>query len=492
VLFLVEQIVSKHCDKVELLVINNCSTDDTVALLAPLESKGVTLVNRSVHLPSAEANMFASLEHCRGRYIWFHGDDDIPVVQTVEWLLQTLGSDDVDMYIFNGVAIDNDGGQTSERFLKMNRTYLDLIGDDIVFACGFLYTLAGISNVVLRRSKASGKLAKEIIGLQEIYAHVVWLLRCFSSSRVRLIAQPLVFYRVDDPQKTYDHFVRYAIRNKIGNHYVWSFGLIRLLKYLLESGTLSAEGISRIYDGRRDGTRFRALDDTIHHIYLQIKSGIFSEEKRNIVTKEEFNLARDFLYRVDLFSFDSMAVLEKLIVMQERKNKVIFWRRKVDRLCKQFEEVFRAQHKDNYYRPLRSGTLMGFRIYKTPSGFVALSNKIHHRREEILSYMDPLDEYPNVLVGESLELVQVSVARTIQDQQKLALSNHDSAAIQVADGLYQIGHNIKIIGDLSHKLSGLRTDEIELQRQSTFALRLLTYRLLFGPLRRVWVWALKK
>ncbi|MHB8248727.1 MAG: glycosyltransferase family 2 protein [Acidithiobacillus sp.] len=494
VLFLVEQIVSQHRDKVELLVVNNCSTDDTIALLTPLESKGVTLINRSVHLPSAEANMFASLEFCRGRYIWFHGDDDIPVVGTVEWLLTTIESGDVDMYIFNSMAIDINGAPTSERFLKMNSAHVDLSGDSVVFSCGFLYVLAGISTVVFRRSMAFADVAKEIANLQEIYAHVAWLLRCFARSRVRIVAQSLVSYRTDDTQRSFTHFKRYAKRKKIGDHFVWSFGLIRLLQYLLDSGTLSAGGISRIYDGRRDGTRFRLLDETVYQIYLQMKSGMFSKERRNLVSRKDFKLAREFLYRVDLFSFDTMSILEELLSMLERRPKDIFWRRKAINVCQRFERVFFAQHAENFYRPIKAGLLMGYRIYRTPSGFVALSDSAHHRRESVLSYIDPLEAYPDILTGITLEAVQARIVQVVAEQTNFASqpSNLVSAASQIADALHHIGHNIQVIGQASHTLSGLRAHEVEIQRQSTFALRLLTYRLFFGPLRHAWRWTRRK
>ena len=494
VLFLVEQVVSRHRDKVELIVVNNCSTDDTISLLAPLESMGVTLVNRSVHLPSAEANMFASLELCRGRYIWFHGDDDIPVVQTVEWLLTTIESNDVDMYVFNSMSIDIDGAPTSERFLKINSSYLDLSGDDVTFACGFVYALAGISTVIFRRSIALVDVVKEITNLQEIYSHVVWLLRCFANSRVRIVAQPLVFYRNDDPKRQFSHFKRYARRKEIGDHFIWSFGLIRLLQYLLDSGTLSAGGISRIYDGRRDGTRFRLLDETVNQIYLQMKSGIFSKEERNLVSRKDFNLARDFLYRVDLFSFDTMSILEELLSILERRQKDMFWRRKAIDACQRFERVFFAQHAENFYRPLKVGILMDYRIYRTPTGFAALSGSAHHQRESVLSYIDPLEAYPNILTGITLEAVQARIVQVVAEQINFSSrpSSLVSAASQMADGLHHIGHNMQVIGQASHTLSGLRAHEVEIQRQSTFALRLLTYRLFFGPLRHVWRWSLRK
>lgn len=439
--------------------------------------------------------MFASLEFCRGRYIWFLGDDDIPVVETVERSLTAIESNDVDMYIFNGMSIDINGALTSERMLKINSPYLDLSSmDDVTFACGFVYVLAGISNLIFRRSIALVDVVEEISDLPEIYSHVVWLLRCFANSRVRIVAQPLVSYRSDDPQRKLGHFKRYARRKEIGDHFIWSFGLVRLLQYLLDSGTLSAGGISRIYDGRTDGTRFRLLDEVVNQIYLQIKSGTFSKEKRNLVSRKDFGLARDFLYRVDLFSFDTMSILEELLGILERKSHDIFWRRKAINAYQRFERVFSAQFAENFYRPVKAGMLLNYRIYRTPVGFVALSDTAHHRRESVLSYIDPLEEYPDVLTGITLETVQARIVQVVEDQRSFFSRplNLASAAWQIADGLHHIGHNALVIGQASQTLSGLRAHEVEIQRQSTFALRLLTYRLFFGPLRHAWRWIRRK
>lgn len=488
VLYLLEHIVPRHRSDVELLVVNNCSTDETLSLLSPLVARGVTLINREEHLPSAEANMFASVEFCRGRYIWFHGDDDIPIPRTVEWLLEALVSDDVDLLISNGISIDIDGATIVDRVLKMNASHIDVIGGDIVFACGFLNVLAGISGVVFRRSMADMTAAREISGLQEIYAHVAWLIHCFSRARVRILARPLVYYRTDDPIKTLKHFKRYAKRNGIGDHYVWSFGLIKLLNYLLDSGDLSADEIGRIYDGRRDGTRFRFIDQIVHSIYEQTLDGIKDKNPRNRVSREALKGAKDFLYRVDLFSFDTMVILDKLVDEQCRTDSNRFLRRlRTHSLSKEFERVYFAQLSDNFYRSIAVGRLMNYRIYRTPVGFVALADAVHDRRESILSHIDPVEEYPDVVTSAQLETVQHIIIEIVEQQQLMSREesgNPVTPIAEIANSMRRISDDVHASVHTADLLARLRTTEVEISRQSTYVFRLLSYRLLLAPLRR--------
>ncbi len=489
VLYLLEHVVSKHTRVIELLVTNNCSTDDTLELLAPLQAHGLRLVTHAQHLPSAEANMFASVALCQGRFIWFHGDDDIPVPDTVELLIKTLLADDVDMLISNSASIDMDGVMITDRLLKMNHSHVDLTSGDIVFAAGFLHILAGISGVVFRKAMADVALARSISEVQEIYAHVVWLLRCFSRARVRILGQPLVYYRTDDPRKTLRHFEKYARTKGIGDHSVWSFGLIRLLNILLESGDLRAADIGRIYDGRRDGTRFRLVDQIIHQLYLQVRASRSDASTRNRVSDEMLRQAMSFLFKVDLFSFDTLSLLQAILTIQNRNPgfKGVFVRRELARLYKQFEKTYFAQLSENYYRPLRIGRSVNYTIYRTPVGFVALSEAAHAWREQVLSFLDPMEVYPEILVDATLEALHHKVAQVVASQQLLAGDEAVSGAPKksLESTLLRITEDLHAIRSVNQELVGLRAQEMEIARQSSYLLRLLTYRPLL-PLRHAW------
>lgn len=490
VIYLLEHVIRRHSGLVELLVVNNASTDDTRELLEPLQGDGLRLVNRDRHLPSAEANMYASMDMCNGRFIWFHGDDDIPVPQTVDYLLGVLADDDVDLFITNSVSIDDSGVILADRLLKINRSYLDLNGRDMVFACGLLHMLAGISSVVVRKSMADVTIAQAISHIQEIYSHVVWLIRCFGRARVRIISRPLVYYRTDEPIKTFRHFKKYAKRRGIGDHYIWSFGLIGLLNYLLDAGDLTGEDIGRIYDGRRDGSRFRMIDELVFQVYMQIMGAMRAGGARNRVSLSEMRGAMELFWKVDLFLFDTIVILKEIVALQNAKygSGILIGRGRIKALCKKFEKTFFAQSEDNFYRPLVAGRLSNYRIYRTPAGFVALSDAVHHRRGEVLSYIDPLEEYPDILVGDQLAVVESRIVKAVgrermsgsEDSQPI---EYFGRKLEVAIG--RVAEDVHAIRTDSHRICGVRVQEVEIFRQGSWLLRLLTYQFLW-PLR--WAW----
>lgn len=483
VVFLLEQVVSKYRESVELLVVDNCSTDDTMLLLAPLFSQGVRLINRERHLPSAEANMFASVELCNGRYIWFHGDDDIPLAASIDGLLTGLIENDVDLYVTNSISIDIDGVILADRLLKMNAPYIDVAGaGQLVFACGFLHVLAGISGVVFRRSMVDMNAAREVSGLQEIYSHVAWLIHCFSHARIRIIARPLVYYRTDVPSQQLQHFKVYAKNKGIGDHYVWSFGLVKLLNYLLDCGDLTAADVARCYDGRRDGTRFHMLDEIIAQIYNQIKSGLKDLDSRNRVSKAEFEDAKRFLYKIDLFSFDTVSILGEILEVQDRYRgrNLYLWRYKVRALSRKFERVFRRQLADGFYRHLTVGSLRNYTIYRTPVGYAALSDEINGDRASVLSYLDPMEKYPEVLTGIEIKVVHDKIEQVVRRQLDLEKAFADPTL-----GVGNLGSALKSIGDGIHAYTASHVQEVEIARQRSYVVRLLGYRLVFVPLRRV-------
>lgn len=490
VLYLLEHVISRHRSCIELLIVNNCSTDNTISYLHPLIEQGVRLINREVHLPSAEANMFASVEFCRGRYVWFHGDDDIPIPGNIESLLSHLHSDEVDLFVTNSITIDAFGKKISDRIFKINNEFVDFTGGKVVCACGFIAGFAGISGVVFRKSMADISVANNISKIQEIYAHVAWLIHCFSQAKIRVLSQPLVYYRVDEEVNTFNHFVKYAKRIGVGNYYVWSFGLIKLLNYLLDSGDLSARDISMIYDVRRNGTRFRLVDQIIYSIFLQIKDSVKDRDPRSFVSQEDIRFATDFFYKIDIFSFDTLTILEEIVSIHSRKSSVykLSVSSRTAKLFRQFQNTFNAQISDNFYRPVTVELVKGYRIYETPVGYVAISDSVHTRIESILCYIDPVDDYPDIITSQSIYDLRNKIIYKMDssepDDNLNDLTIYKSFE-KVLLSLRSINNSIISISKVGNELADMKAHENEIYRQSTFALRLLTFKLFFNAKRFV-------
>ena len=482
--YLLRNVVVSHGGKIELLIVNNCSTDDTTERLSSLVKEGVRVVNREEHLPSAEANMFGAIALCRGRFIWFHGDDDIPILKTIEIVLGMLAADQADLFVANSVSIDTQGIILADRVLKINAACFDVDMSRAVWACGFTYVLAGISAVIFRRSMVDTVVSQEITNVQEIYAHVAWLIRCFTKGRIRILSAPLVYYRTDEPEKTLKHFKIYAERNSIGDYEVWSFGLIRLLRYLWEQRCLTLEDLSRIYDGRRDGTRFRLIDEVIFQMYRQIRAGL-DGGSRNKVLRQDLEKTKEFLCSVDLFAQDTLFILDKLAGETDELKR--------NNLCQEFEILFERRSESSFYRPLLVECLQTYRIYQTPVMFVALSKAAWDRRAEILAWLDPLEEGPDVLVDTSLVGVRGKIDNTERRRRAGLFAgtgavrvNGESGVSGIVDSVNRVGMELRHLSEEMRRNGTLNAQGLEMGRQSTYLWRALSYYLVGARLGKVW------
>lgn len=484
--FILDNILEKHGSEIELIVVNNCSTDDTAALISPYQERGVRLINRADHLPSAEANMFASLDFCSGRYIWFLGDDDIPVPETISDLLESIKKNEADLYVFNPINTDSFGVITSGHLFKMNGRYVDVSGDNIVFACGFTYSLSGISNVVFRREFASKSLAYEVFEIQEIYAHVAWLIRCFSSKKTRICADNIVYYRSDDPVKQFAHFKEYAKKRGLPDRQIWGKGMVDLLAYLVDAGALTFSGVKRIYDGQRDGTRFRLLDEIVNQVYLQVRLSIESHDERNRVKLTDFYVIRDFFYKVDLFLYDLFFLLEKMVNESnaiwergESRGKVV---RRSSGLFEKFEFEFHRILDQNYYVSIFMGRYYNYSLYKSPVGVIGISDTLGSNRREVLSCIDPIDSPPSVYSSSDLDGVFKKIDLIIERQGGISEYGVSKAApdYEIGAALRHIADEIGSLSSAHNSLAETQQETKKMARESSFLWRLLFWRLPFA------------
>lgn len=487
--YLLANVLCKHQGDIEIIVVNNCSTDDTEDLLRGFSEEDVRIINRDVHLHSAESNMFASLQFCRGKYVWFHGDDDIPVPETIDWLMHELSSEDVDMYVFNTQSIDLNGVPISDRTLRLNRHYVDLTGDALVFACGFSYALAGVSNIVFRRSMADLGCVDEITRIQEIYSHVTWLIRCYSAGVTRLCSKFLVYYRNDHPDKTLKHFRQFAIKTGIPDRHVWGIGLASHLKYLVDVGALSYCGVAAIYDGRRDGTRFRLVDEIVMQIFLQVKNYLRNGGDRQYIPREYFSSTREFLYKVDLFLYDTLSILDEFFVVSGKRKCGAMGRFEARRVCaalsSRFERIFHRQLEANHYRAMYVARFMEYTIYRTPCIFVAISDSSLPERSRILSYIDPQEEFPGVLVAHDVRDVEERISITIaSSNENLMLAAHSVIPwYEIIRWLRRISDSVNVLSRSQETASELRRQSTEMLRQVSFPIRWAFWRIPFSPFR---------
>jgi glycosyltransferase involved in cell wall biosynthesis len=412
VLFLKQNLVTLT-DDVEIVVVNNCSSDSTRELIEPLTGNGVKLYNRTEFLETAELNMFHSLELCSGEFVWYHGDDDIPTISTIMYLISMIREDAADLYVFNSPVIDDDGQVLCPKMVSMRNAHLDVSADQLIETAGFGFMLAGISNVIFRREYADIKIAWEAQSIQPLYAHVCWFLACFAHRRSRIVNMPLVYYRNSDGIKQVAHFKKVAARLNVADHHFWGIGMALQFKWLVDRGVITGASLPRIFEGRRDGTRFKLLNECIHKIYTQVSASVIYSERRFQVDSEVLIDVRNFLVSCDLFAYDLFEPILQLheIAKGQRSGE------EFEAIRQTFDRIHRL-HDANVYRNNWQGDRYGYQIYRMACQWVAVKPEIDGGVIAALSVIDLEEQLPLLLLADDLD----TLAGKAAEQSKTALA----------------------------------------------------------------------
>ena len=88
---IVSQITDENKTKVEILVSDNCSTDNTPEVVKSFIERGIPIVyNRNSENLGSDGNFLYCINNASGKYIWLLGDDDYLVEGTLDYLLSFM------------------------------------------------------------------------------------------------------------------------------------------------------------------------------------------------------------------------------------------------------------------------------------------------------------------------------------------------------------------------------------------------------------------
>jgi glycosyltransferase involved in cell wall biosynthesis len=86
--------LSPYEEKTELVVVDNCSTDDTVSVCKKLLNEGLKfkLIQNEKNL-GADGNFKRCVEKSSGEFVWLFGSDDVPISGSVRKIINKLEGD---------------------------------------------------------------------------------------------------------------------------------------------------------------------------------------------------------------------------------------------------------------------------------------------------------------------------------------------------------------------------------------------------------------
>lgn len=383
-----------------MIAVNNKSPDDTQQRLEAISHPSFKVINREVHLDSAEENIIHSLPYASGEYVWFLGDDDILHQNNFASVYDLLEKNEHDILIFNSALISPGGALVRLQTMPMNGWILEADMGRLVETIGMLYTFAGVSNVIQRRSKLDVESGVYWLNVSKIYSHVAWMVDRHRDSKTAFVNSPVVFYRQNDYGD--GHWERVAERFNCQNLYFWSLGLVRLLRALIDRGALTAVQAGLIFELAGDGSRYRLLDDIMFKTFQQIELWVNTDDKRQMYSVEEVEEIASFCELADSMTFDICKSFREAIVTI---NSDVYKPRRAE-LLNGLRDTFMRQYVERQsagqFFTRFAGIVNGYGVYKTASAFVAIKEGDIETRERTLRTVDPLADGRNVLVADTM------------------------------------------------------------------------------------------
>ena len=224
----------------EILISDNHSDPSIDSFIGDLKIFGQTgmpirIIKPPRHYPTAEESLLFGLEHCKSNYIWALGDDDPPNEEGFLLLLEEVRRNKFDLVLFDSNKIRLSGViQHGSAPCSRPEEIQSLL--DFVKRSGFMFSLAGFSNSLLRRPSAKElSIFREIINSEKIYSHVFWMVEIFWNRKFKYIPTPLVFYTDgirDNADAKIETWPALCIQHDVYRLYFWTFGFCQQIKRL--------------------------------------------------------------------------------------------------------------------------------------------------------------------------------------------------------------------------------------------------------------------
>ena len=416
--------------EIEVIVSNNQSTDSTLSDLSALPYSNFVIHTHPEHYPTAEENIFRSVDLCSGSYVWFLGDDDPVNFNNLLYCIEQLKSKKRDCLLFNSMTTKNDGSIALSSPVTMEGEYIDLTVPRLVEAVGFLNTFAGISNLIVKRELLDVTAALRWLGISPIYSHVAWFVECLTGKTVTLYNSSLVRYR----QAAYkaDHWPKMAESLNVPSRYFWSIGLIKLFKELISHRTLTHSNVANIHDVAADGRRYRLLDEMCFNIFQQLECYGETLSRRECLSDEDLVLFRSFIISADPAYFD----IANRLVEGHSHSKSLSSPSDIRRHIKAFSETFPPYFnnwvKESLFGGQFIGVSNGYNLYRTPTNFVGVHVTSGEAHQALTTVGITGDGY-DVVTGTTRQGLLAFVKESAQKRRERALFFETEPEHQVAD-----------------------------------------------------------
>jgi hypothetical protein len=383
---------------VQVVVSDNFSNPDIV-----IESKydfALKLVKTESFLATAEENLSYGIKHSDGVFCWVLGDNDIPIKNGVQHLLNQLQNTEFDICIYNSLAKNNHAEVWDITRVQMEQIVNPMPITDFVKRMGFWSVTAGFSTLVFRRNLFNvsyfDRLHRENL---KIYSHVFAMLFSFHDKNFCAMNIPLVKYSSNsfDNESVLNsdrdlHWINFATNHQHFYRNPWTLAFLKQIDTLEEAGIFRKFELLDVIDQGHLGNRFYIFDAILSFVVDQL---LVEEESilPQKITPAEMNYVLESLYGIDT-QFDE--IIESIRASHFPDKSMIILQSIRNSLISESEQFARRY----------MFSLAGGKVYRSPYGFLWAPFPTSLNKSQ-----KSLTKPYGVLVSETLEALEVEVAK---------------------------------------------------------------------------------
>jgi glycosyltransferase involved in cell wall biosynthesis len=152
---IVQDLAPEAAAKLEILVSDNGSTDDTAARAAPYSAAHGLVYRRNPHNLGYDGNIASLIPAARGEFVWIMGDDDRVAPGALSRLLQLLSDDPADLLLLPGRR-DEEPDTANHASARGITTPVRAELNQFLNSFGLMGTLGGVGHSVFRRRLLTG------------------------------------------------------------------------------------------------------------------------------------------------------------------------------------------------------------------------------------------------------------------------------------------------------------------------------------------------
>ena len=288
----------------QIIISNNSNRD----LDVKLSNLGVIQLKTPHLFITAEQHLFWLIEKVSGDYVWFLGDDDIPIAEGVKKLSTILNLSDFDCYAFNGLR-ERVGRKTPIKMISKSDAYQGKI-QYFYKNVGLLNGPASISLYIMKMEFLKREYINNIENLKApIYSHLTLFIQSFNTANFSYNPIILIKHGKSDKEEgkaITRNWVEHSKESENFYNFPWTLGLLRNIDYLVKANVLKKDFLKNLVETGSRNQKYlltAQIEDNIRQIFVSAKAAKYR------ITNDELEELKHYVSEIEGFSEEIKMIL---------------------------------------------------------------------------------------------------------------------------------------------------------------------------------------